>query len=340
MKISTLVSAASLLALALIGCSNSSGSGEPSPTAANDGKTNSAQPGGKHLKLAFVTNNSSDYWTIASKGVDKAKAELPNVEVDFKMPTEGTAAAQQAIVDDLLTTKVDGIAISPVDPANQKDMLDTAASKTMVFTQDSDAPESNRACYVGSDNTAAGKMAGEELKKALPNGGKVMIFVGKADAQNAKDRINGLKEAIQGTNIQVVDVRTDDADHARAKTNVDDVLVKEPDIAGLVGIWSYNGPAILSAVKDAGKAGKVKIVCFDEEDDTLAGVKDGSIDATIVQQPFEFGYQAIIMLNKALNGDKSAIPANKLMIIPTKVVNKDNVEEFKTNLDKLRGRTK
>lgn len=330
----TFLVAASAIALALIGCGNKT----ETPTAETTGTTGSSSTA-KKLKLAFVTNNSSDYWTIASKGVEKAKAEFPNVEVDFKMPAEGTAAAQQAIIDDLLAKGVDGMAISPVDPKNQKDMIDAAAAKTMVFTQDSDAPETNRACYVGSDNTAAGKMAGEELKKALPNGGKVVLFVGKSDAQNAKDRIDGLRAAIEGTNITVLDVRTDDTDRARAKDNAADAMVKDPDVAALVGIWSYNGPAILNAVRAANKVGKVKIICFDEEDDTLAGVKEGAIDATIVQQPFEFGYQAIKMLNAALNGDKSAIPANKLNIIPTKVVNKENVEMFKTELDKLRGRS-
>lgn len=336
-------SAMLLVAFSLFGCSSgtSGDSGGNTATTTGDTKTGATPtaPGDKKLKLAFVTNNSSDYWTIARKGVEKADGELDNVEVDFRMPADGTAAAQRAIVDDLLTKGVDGIAISPVDQANQTDMLNDAAKKALLITQDSDAPKSDRVCYIGTDNVAAGKQAGEELMKALPNGGKVMIFVGKADAQNAQDRINGLKEAIKGSKIVVLDVRTDDTDHTKAKTNVADTLVKEPDIAGLVGIWSYNGPAIVGAVKDANKVGKVKIVCFDEEDDTLAGIKSGAIDATIVQQPFEFGYQAIIKMSKYLNGDKTVFPENKLDVIPTLVLHKDNVDDFKTKLDKLRGRS-
>lgn len=327
------------LAFSLFGCSGGSSSeGGTTGTPETTGSTGASANTGKKLKLAFVTNNSSDFWTIARKGTEKADAELENVEVEFRMPADGTAAGQRAIVDDLLAKGIDGMAISPVDPANQADMINEAAKKVLVFTQDSDAPATERACYIGTDNVAAGRQAGEELKKALPNGGKVMIFVGKADAQNAKERISGLKEAVAGTKIQVLDVRTDDTDRTRAKANVADTLVKEPDIAALVGIWSYNGPAILSAVKDANKVGKVKIVCFDEEDDTLAGVKDGSIDATIVQQPFEFGYQSIITMSKVLGGDKAAIPANKLNIVPTLVVRKADVDEFKKKLDELRGR--
>ncbi len=339
MKNRVVMGAVALVALMLAGCGSGTSGTEQASSTGGPSSAGSGADSGKKLKLAFVTNNSSDYWTIASKGVDKAKSENPNLEVDVIMPAEGTAAAQQQIIDDLMTKGVDGIAISPVDPANQTEMINKAAAKAMVFTQDSDAPNTNRACYVGSDNMAAGKMAGEELKKALPNGGKVYVFVGKSDAQNAKDRIDGLKSAIEGSNIQIVDVRTDDADHARAKTNAADVLVKDPSVSAMVGIWSYNGPAIYNAVKEANKVGQVKIVCFDEEDDTLAGIKDGAIAATIVQAPFEIGYQSITMLAKALNGDKSVIPDNKLHIIPTKVVNKDNVDSFKTDLDKLRGRS-
>ncbi|HVL39627.1 MAG TPA: sugar-binding protein [Fimbriimonadaceae bacterium] len=305
-------------------------------TAASGGSTPAAS---QNLQLAFVTNNASDFWTIARKGVERADAELANVSVEFLMPGDGTAAEQKRLVDDLLAKGVDGIAISPVDPANQTDMLNNAAKQALLVTQDSDAPESDRAAYVGTDNVAAGRQAGEELKKALPNGGKVMVFVGMKDAQNAKDRLAGLREAIQGTDIQILDVRTDETDRAKAKSNVADTLVNVPDVAGLVGLWSYNGPAILNAVKESGKAGKVKIVCFDEEDETLDGVKSGDIFATIVQQPYEFGYQSVRLMAEVKFGKGDGIPDNKLLIVPTLVVRADNVEEFRKKLDELRGRS-
>ena len=107
------------------------------------------------------------------------------------------------------------------------------------------------------------------IKQALPNGGKIMIFVGKKDAQNAQDRYAGIQEALQGSNIQILDIKTDNTDTVRAKANVTETLVTVPDIAGLVGLWSYNGPAIVNAVKEAKKEGQVKIVCFDEDPETL-----------------------------------------------------------------------
>lgn len=294
--------------------------------------------GAKH-KLAFVTNNSSDFWVIARKGTEKAAKEIPGIEVEFRMPADGTAAEQQRQVDDLLAKGIHGIAISPVDPANQTPMLNRAASQTLVVTQDSDAPNSNRVCYIGTDNVQAGRQAGELVKEALPQGGKIMVFVGVLDADNAKQRYQGLKEALAGSNVTIIDVRTDNTDRVRAKSNASDSLVNNPDLAGMVGLWSYNGPAIVSAVREANKADKVKIIAFDEEDETLSGIRDGAIYATVVQQPFEFGFRSIEMMAKILNGDRSQIPASKQIFVPTKAVKKDNVDAFTKEINTLRGRS-
>src|SRR2546425_11313550 len=167
---------------------------------------------GKRYKLAFVTNNASDFWTISRKGTEKAAGELPGVDIDFRIDSDGTAAEQRRIVDDLLAKGVNGFAISPVDPVNQLQLLNRAAQQALVITQDSDAPNSNRVCYIGTDNVAAGRQAGGLVKEALPQGGKIMVFVGTLDAANAQQRYQGLKETLQGTNIQILDVRTDSAD--------------------------------------------------------------------------------------------------------------------------------
>jgi ribose transport system substrate-binding protein len=308
---------------------------QPAPSGSG---TNSAGAGTKH-KLAFVTNNASEFWTIARKGTEKADKEIPNIEVEFRIPADGTAAEQQRLIDDLLAKGIAGIAISPVDPKNQSSMLNRAASQTLVVTQDSDAPDTNRICYIGTDNVAAGRQAGQLVKEALPQGGKIMVFVGVLDAANAQQRYQGLKEALAGSNIQIIDVRTDNTDRVRAKSNASDTLVNNPDIAGMVGLWSYNGPAILAAVKEANKADKVKIIAFDEEDETLNGIKDGAIYATVVQQPFEFGYRSMELMAKVLDGDKSQIPASKQIFVPTLAVKKADVDDFIKKINALRGRS-
>lgn len=324
-----LIFAALCLALALQGC----GKNEP---ASNTGG-NSSQPG-KKLKLAFVSNNAASFWTIARAGTAEAQKELGDVDVDFRIPATATAAEQQQVLDDLLAKGVDGVAVSPIDPANQTALLDKVASQALLITQDSDAPNSKRVCYIGTDNKAAGVEAGKLIKEALPDGGKIMVFVGSMDAQNAKERFAGIKQALEGSKVEIIDVRTDETDQSRAQRNAEDTLVKYPDVACLVGLWNYNGPAILNAVRSAGKAGKVRIVCFDENEETLGGVASGDIYGTVVQQPFEFGKQAITLMDKYLHGDKTVFPAAGKLFIPTLSIKKDSVADFQTRLNKLLGK--
>jgi len=292
----------------------------------------------RKLRLGFVSNTAADFWRIARKGCDKAEAELGNVKVEFRMPADGTAAEQKRIIDDLLAKGIDGLAISPVDAANQTPMLNEIAKGTLLVTHDSDAPESDRVCYVGTSNVDAGRLAGKLIKEALPDGVEIMLFVGKKDAQNARERAQGITEELKDSKIKILDIRTDDVDMVRAKANPLDTLVKHREIACLVGLWAYNGPAILNAVKESNMLGKVKIVCFDEQEETLQGVKDGHVYGTVVQQPYEFGYQSIKLMAQILAGDKSGVPESKLKIVPTKAVKKDNVEEFWADLNKLLGK--
>jgi len=315
-----ILSVAAVLAIALTGCNKSTTAGS-----------------GNKLKLAFVSNNAATFWTIARSGCEAAEKELGNVEVDFRIPSTGGAAEQQQILDDLLAKGVDGIAVSPIDPANQTAFLNKIAEQTLLICHDSDAPDSKRVAYIGTDNFAAGVEAGKLIKEALPDGGKIMVFVGATDAENAKQRFGGIKKELEGSKVEVIDVRTDDTDTVRAQKNAEDTLVKYPDIAGLVGLYNYNGPAILNAVRSANKQGKVKIVCFDENDETLEGVASGDIYGTVVQQPFEFGKQAITKMAKHLAGDKEALAGGK-QIIPTRSLKKADVAEFKANLKKILGK--
>lgn len=319
----TFVCAVAITAGLAIGCSS------PPPTRTQ-----------KPVKMvAFITNSTSDFWKIARKGTEKADTELSDVAVAFKTTNTGAVDEQNGLVRHALDAEeADAIAISPIDPTAQKTVINNAAKRALVITQDSDAPDTDRALYIGADNRAAGRQAGDLIKKALPQGGKIMVFVGKREVQNAKDRFEGLKEALQGSNVTVLDLMTDDADAGNARNNAYEALKKNPDIAGMVGLWSYNGPAIVQALRPEGKLGKIQIVCFDDDRETLAAIKDGSIFGTVAQQPFEYGYQTVKAAEQILKGDRSVIPANKTIFIPTVVIQKNNVDDYSKKLDQLLGK--
>lgn len=289
-------------------------------------------------QLFFVVNGASDFWKAAEAGVKKAQGELPNYSMALKYPEQSSAAIQNRLLDDLVAGGAAGIMVSAVDPKTQIDELNKVGGETALFTTDSDAPKSKRIAYIGSSNVDAGKQAAELMKKALPNGAKCMGFVGLPGADNARERVEGIKAGIQGTKIEMVDVRGDDIDQARAKRNVEDTLTAHSDVNCMVGIYSYNTPQIWQAVKEAGKLGQITIIGFDEDQVTLGGVKDGTIVGTVVQQPYEWGYQGMKDMAKYLEGDKSFVPKDGLMIIPTKIIEKDNVDAFWAELKARQGK--
>jgi ribose transport system substrate-binding protein len=283
-------------------------------------------------ELVFVVNGASDFWKLAEAGVKKAQTELPNYTLELKYPEQAAAAIQQRLMDDLVAAGASAIMVSAVDPKTSTEALNRIGSQVPLFTTDSDAPDSNRVAYIGSSNTDAGKQAGEIALKALPNGGKCIGFVGLLGADNARERIEGMKSALAGSKVELVDVRGDDIDQTRAKRNVEDALAANPDVPCLVGFYSYNTPRIYEVLKESGKLGQIKVIGFDEDPITLGGVREGSIEGTVVQQPYEWGYQGMKLMAKYLEGDKSLIPANKLIIVPTKVIDKANVDAFETEL--------
>ena len=290
----------------------------------------------KRLRFAFVTNAVSNFWTLAKRGVDDAVEEF-GVEVEFRMPPTGAIAEQKGIIEDLLNKGVDGITVSPIDAANQTEFLNSVAKYVPVLCHDSDAPESDRIAYVGTDNYQAGREAGKLIKEVLPEGGKIMLFVGRLDAQNAQDRKRGIEEEIEGSNIQIVDTRTDGTDTAKARSNAEDALVANPELKCLVGLWSYNGPALADALKGSGRIEDVEIVCFDEEEQTLQAIIDGTIHATVVQKPYQMGYQTIRLLTEIARGNDDAVPEDGLLDTGVQIVRQNNVQEFWDELKELTG---
>jgi ribose transport system substrate-binding protein len=169
--------------------------------------------------------------------------------------------------------------------------------------------------------------------------GKCMGFVGLPGADNAKERIQGYNEAVAGTGLELIDVRGDDIDQTRARANVDDVLVANPEVNCMVGFYSYNPPRMYEALRDAGKLGEITVVAFDEDPITLGAVKEGSFAGTVVQQPYEWGYQGSKLIAAYLKGDKSGIPSDGIMIIPGLTLTQENVEAFQKDFQaKLAGK--
>tara|TARA_Y100000588_G_scaffold84431_1_gene89229 strand:+ start:4039 stop:5055 length:1017 start_codon:yes stop_codon:yes gene_type:complete len=309
--------------------------------------------GGHKATYAFVSNGVDPFWTIAESGVKAAAADL-GVHADVLMPAAG-AVEQKSMLEDLLTRGTTGIAVSPIDSANQTDFLNMVAENTILITQDSDAPDSNRLVYIGMDNYDAGRACGALVKEALPEGGSVMILVGRMEQDNARRRRQGVIDEVLGRShdptrfdapgspvvgedFTILGTLTDQFDRAKAKANAEDTLARNPDISAMVGLFAYNPPLILEALEQAGKLNEVKVIAFDEADRTLQGIIDGTIHGTVVQNPYMYGYKSIEVLKAIHEGRDHGAGDDGFINIDARQIRKDNVEEFWADLKKKLGK--
>lgn len=305
--------------------------------------------------VAYVTNGVASFWTIAGAGVEKGGEEF-DVNVEVLMPPEGITD-QTRMIEDLIAKGVDGIAVSPIDPDNQIELLDKARKYTHLVTSDSDAPGSKRECYIGMDNYLAGRLCGELVKEASPEGGKVAIFIGRMDQDNSRRRRQGTIDAILGRDVdatrfdesdesikdgdwEIVGTYTDKFNYPAAKALAEDVISRHPDVDVLVGLFAYNPPMILEALAQAQKLGEIKVVGFDEADETLAGIQAGHVYGTVAQNPYEYGRESVRVLAGLCRGKTLAelgLPESNELIIPAQQIRSDNVDDFWANLKETLG---
>jgi ribose transport system substrate-binding protein len=325
---------AALACLVLASCKGNEESG--SAPGAGSGKVPVAAPGGgttafdQPLKadgpvsVRIITNNGSNFWTAMAKGMEEANTGLADCNASWQAPPGATPTHndQKSVFEQQVAASVNGIAVSPIEADAFAPVIDNAIAKNIpVITFDSDSVKSKRLLYIGTNNYEAGKKAGDMAVKLLPNGGKFVAFVGNMSAQNARDRYQGFLDAVKGHNIEPLqDPFQDKADKTGAAyRNVQDAITKYGDKINLfLGIWSYNGPAIIDVVQRQNVRARSKIIAFDGDPKTLNALEAGTVDAAVVQKPYEFGRLSTMLLyNINRKGLKTAL------------------EELKPELDKL-----
>ena len=169
--------------------------------------------------------------------------------------------------------------------------------------------------------------------------------MGRLEQDNARKRRQGVIDEVLGRSFDssrydppgellsyqqfsIVVTLTDQFDRVKAKANCEDAVLRHPDLAGVIGLFGYNAPVCLEALKQNNKLGTIKVFSFDEADETLQGIKDGVIVGTIVQNPYEYGFQSVRLLKELVAGNLSAIPDSKFIDIPARRIDRSNVAEF------------
>jgi ribose transport system substrate-binding protein len=304
-------------------------------------------------RIALFAAHGDPFWDIVIAGArTAAKEHYAKLVVKVPVEEEGVDSQTKALVQ-LDRDQFDGIAISPRQPIEQARLISELASELFVVTLDNDAPQSLRHCYVGTNNRSAGQLLVELIQRALPDGGQFALFVGDNERQNARDRreavismLSGveddpraadpnLDQPIEAGKYTLVGTYLDGGDPKVAVRNVKQALREHPDVDCLVALYGYDGPACRDALAEMDKLGDVKIIAFDEHETTLNGIENGEIEATVVQDPFNYGYEAVRMLTQ-MHNDKTmlSVPsrASGAILIPCAIVDQDNLYEFRRQL--------
>jgi ribose transport system substrate-binding protein len=240
----------------------------------------------------MVVNILATYWVAGKQGDAQAAKEL-GIAAHYEGPSQGQLTTQVSEFETLASTGATGYFTSVIDPASEGAIINKAVAKGIdVVAIDSPVPASaaKTFVYVGTPNVTAGQAAGKAMRKALPHGGDVAILTGSLTATNALQRIQGFKQALAGSNIKVIATENDAGVAATASSNADAVIAANPNLKGIYGVYSYDGPAGSVAVKTKGDIGKIQVVADDNEPGTISGLQNGSVAASIIQQPFMQGY--------------------------------------------------
>jgi len=278
----------------------------------------------KIVLISHVYGNP--YWTQVRLGAEKAAMER-GVIIDFQGPDNASIEESIRLIKMAYAAKVSGIITYVQHEAYYKDIINKVIEEGIpLITIDSDAENSKRLAYVGTDNVEAGRVGGREMVRQIGTEGKVAIIMGGKDVKNQIERVEGFKSYINNnSNIAIVAVESSDSYLLEAELAAKKILNQHPDIKGLFCTSALDGVGASKAVKSLGLAGKVKIVCFDDLPETLDGIEDGLITSTVVQKPFHMGYEAVNIIVDNIEGKNT----KGLFITDVQVVNKENLDEFR-----------
>ena len=310
------------------------------------------QPTTIPLTVAFITAGAGDYWDAAVQGAeDAAKQQGITLNV-VRLKSPESIEEQMQALSVVSMSDSDGVAISPIDPERETPVITQIASVKPVVTFDSDASKSARHGYIGTSNFSAGLVAGTLVKTAIPDGGKIAVFMANQTKENLVERQGGLrtriaespnpKESPTDQRYTIVGFYSDEGDDEACKKKLGEVLEEHPDLACVVTLNSRQGPIVLKQLESLGKADAVKLIAFDTSDEMLDGVEEGRVFAVVAQDAYKYGYEAVEMLGYLCRGEEEFLPVvgRGAVHISVEPVRQDDIETYRKRLEARRAKAK
>jgi ribose transport system substrate-binding protein len=275
--------------------------------------------GSNSKRIIILINGDSPFWDACRVGVKEANERFQLGNAGLQATVENNDGTPQGQIDKLKQfagqSDIVALGISACDAGNEavaEELRKLKAKGIQIITIDSDIDRGRmrdtRTAFIGTDNLSGGRELGKCAHYLRPQGGAYVTFVGRLGAQNAMERIDGVRQGVDGK-LKELDKMGDDIDRERARENVRNAIANHPDLNVLVGIWSYNAPAIVDVVRQNRRRKDFTVVAFDAEPEAVKFMTEGFIDAMVVQNPYEMGYQGVRLMKALVQNDQSAIKA-------------------------------
>ena len=290
-----------------------------------------AQNDSRKLTFVIVPKGVHPYFDPVYRGFEEAAAKY-GIASEVAAPPRFDVALQVKVIEDLIARGVDGIAISANDDQGLVAVIHEAAvAGIKVITVDAPTPSSEALTYIGTDNESAGYEAGKRMATAMGGRGSIAILQGGSDATNLNLRTAGFTRALaeKAPGITVVGVVDEHGDFAESVNKTETLLADNPRLSAIFSVSAEGAPAAAAVLKRRGMAGRVMVAGFDDLDDTLQGIRSGSIVFCVVQNTYRMGWLSVERLLDAVHG--RSIPR----VIDTGVVFVDtrNIDTYRTSME-------
>lgn len=275
----------------------------------------------RYVVGVVIKSNTSEYWMSVCSGMETA-ADKYNMDVITLSPdSEVDRKVQEKQIEKLIGQNVDALAIAPVDSYTSPDYLQEIKDMQITAVNFDNGMGDESLPYIGIDNYQAGYELGQELAKALDHEGQVGIVSGDLSQKGHLERVEGFKAYMESEpNMEVQFVEGGYANMQMSEKKVRDLMDQYPDIRGIMATSGVTAMGLVDELKDTG----IKIVAFDEQEDTLKAVEEGQILALAAQSGYQIGYETIYYLERLRKGES----LDKNYYLEAKILTRENIKEY------------
>lgn len=273
------------------------------------------------LRVGLISQElNNPFWRSVESGARSA-AERHGMDLEYAGPLRINAEEQARLLEKAIAKGTDALLVQGLNEPGYARLIDQAAAKGIpVITVDADEPNSKRIAYVGTDNKRAGAQMGELVVRTIGKSGRIGVLLG-SKANNQRLRLEGFLGVVNRyPGLAVADIRYSNISRLQAAGEAETMLQQHPELRAIVGFSALDGPGIAEAVQRVGAA-NVSVFAFDDLETTREAIRQGRIEATIVQQPYQMGVEAVDLVHAYFQGEE----IGKLHVTETAVLNRNSL---------------